>query len=166
MGEQQAPASLCRHGSAADLSTSACFIAELGHAPARPAHVWCCLGSPCTGPFLPIFLDGDLPEPFCEASSGTEQDHPWRKLHSLFELWPSDAGIKADLRRSLAQLQARVDAETEEICQDAQSLKETGELTAPGRQIALFMQNHIEQMEAEYLRLKNIVRSRQAVLEK
>ena len=56
-------------------------------------------------------------------------------------------------RQALANLQTRFDQETEEFLGEAAQLKRRGDQPALHRQCTLFMQNHQEQLEAEFYRL-------------
>jgi chromosome segregation ATPase len=62
-------------------------------------------------------------------------------------------------RKSLTMLQARLDQQAEEFCTEAAALKHTGDAAALSRQAGLFMQNQLEQLEAELQRLAFVSRT-------
>ena len=66
----------------------------------------------------------------------------------------------ADLRSSLALLQGRIDQEAEEFCTEAHALKQTAERDSLRRQTTLFMQNHVELVEAEFQRIQGALAGR------
>jgi secernin len=138
------PAPLCQHAPVA--STIAGFLAPLA-ADAMPM-AWCTFGPPCLSVYLPIFLDGDLPEAYSRATD----DNYWHPRR-LAEMVTQKSRRRDSWRSALCQLQARVDQETEDFLTEAADLKSRGEGRTLQRQATLFMQNHVEQLEAAYQRL-------------
>jgi secernin len=150
------PRSICRHMMPGeDTGTTASFLATLPAAD-DVAVAWCAFGPPCLSVYLPIFLDGELPEIYHAMDPAVVPWHPQTWMERLmpqphrWEMW----------RQALANLQARFDQETEEFLSEAAQLKRRGENSALQRQCTLFMQNHQEQLEAEFYRLASPARRR------
>jgi len=139
--------SLCRHaGTGQPTTTTASFIAELGRGPEHPPMAWCAFGPPCVGVYLPLFLDGELPG----ALSRVEDPlNPARRFHQLQTDIGRDRERWTQVRHSLALFQARLDQQTEEFCAEAADFKRNGEHNFLRRQAGLFMQNQLEQVDAE-----------------
>ena len=143
--------SLCRHASPGQVTaTTASFIAELGGGPERPTMAWCAFGPPCVGIYLPLFLDGELP-----GALGLAEDplSPARRFHQLQTVMGRDRERWTEVRHSLALLQARLDQQTEEFCAEAAVFKRNGEHNILRRQAGFFMQNQLEQLDAELQRM-------------
>lgn len=139
------PRSICRHSAPNDDSaTVLSFLTEL--APDGIPMAWCAFGPPCLSVYLPIFLDGEIPEAYQRLDPALVPWHPgaWAQRQTTphrFTLW----------REAVGQLQTRIDQETEEFIAQAKSLK--GDRAALHRQTTLFMQNHLEQLESTFFRL-------------
>jgi secernin len=154
------PIPLCRHaGRNNNTATAASFIAQLMPA-ACQAMAWCAYGPPCATVYLPIFLDGDLPEMLSRGQTGPDLNSLWWRAHTLLGALNTDVEQWAHLRSSLALLQGRIDQEAEDFCADAGALKKTGEPEAVRRQTTLFMQSHAELLEAEFQRIQRALSRR------
>jgi dipeptidase len=147
------PVPLCRHPGKNSSATSASFIAEL-MPEGRLAMAWCAYGPPCAAVYLPIFLDGDLPDTLTSGQIGPNVNSLWWRTHTILKELRTDPDQWARLRTSLALLQERIDQEAEEFCTEAHALKQTGECASLRRQTTLFMQNHAELLEAEFQRIQ------------
>jgi len=157
--------SLCRHGGRDHPTvTAASFVAELSPEGKLPAFAWCAHGPPCAGIYLPIFLNGDLPELLSRCQETPDVNGLWWRMRALHGAFGSDTDRWAHLRSSLALLQARIDQETEDFCNEMCSLMQTGEAGALRRQTTLFMQNHVEQLEAEFQRIQGALAARTAAV--
>jgi dipeptidase len=147
------PISICRHaGRSNATSTAASFIVELLPERKGPPMAWCAFGPPCSSVYLPIFLDGELPEALCGGQSSPDVNSLWWQTHALLGAFGTDVHTWAHLRSSLALLQGRIDQETEDFCVDLRD--RAGEPVALRRQASLFMQNHVEQLETEFQRIE------------
>ncbi|MCX8073557.1 MAG: C69 family dipeptidase [Candidatus Binatia bacterium] len=65
-------------------TTTASMIAEFV-AGTRNAIYWACLGSPCVGAFLPLFLDLTLPEVLTRGGQEYSADSAWWRMRGLLE---------------------------------------------------------------------------------
>src|SRR5262249_187805 len=111
---------------------------------------WCGFGPPCVGIYLPVFLDGEL------AGALNRAEDPLnlaRRFHQLQTVIGRDQERWTQVRHWLALLQARLDQQTEEFCAEAAIVKRNGEHNLLRRQAGLFMQNQLEQLDAELQRM-------------
>jgi secernin len=127
---------VCRHGTGPNSpATIASFIGPLAADAQRPAMAWCAFGAPCLSVYFPVFLDGELPQPFSEGVQGLggqiRKDHRRRAL----------------AREAFARLQIRFEQETEEFMKEGAELKQRGCLADFQRQASLFMEHNVEQFE-------------------
>src|SRR5262249_31772257 len=63
----------------------AAFVAPLSKDSSRLAMSWCAFGPPSSSVYFPIFLDGELPEPFTAAGQLSSTETLWRRLSRLGE---------------------------------------------------------------------------------
>jgi secernin len=146
------PTPLCRHATRANPSaTNASFIAEMTAEADSVPMAWCAFGPPCMSVYLPIFLEGELPEAL---SRNSAPGSLWWRMQATVNAMREDGAHRARLRSSFAQVQARFDQEAEEFRIEAVALKRNGEQDVLRRQAGLFMQGHVEQLEAEFQRLQ------------
>jgi hypothetical protein len=105
---------ICLHGDTADaLATSASLVVQLPAVPAKVRVAWCCLGPPCTGVYLPVLLDGELPSVLIEPN-GIQA-----RMKALLRHIGDNPSLWDMARFSLGRLQARLDRDTEDFVIDA-----------------------------------------------
>jgi secernin len=78
-----APATVCMHGPANGGSTAASMVAELAPA-ARPVY-WGSMAPPCTGVFLPYWVDAEPPAGLACADEAPAIDSPWWRFRQVWE---------------------------------------------------------------------------------
>lgn len=128
-------------------ASAAGFVASLTRDPARLAMAWCALGGPCASVYFPIFVDGELPEPFTKAGQAANAENFWRRVAGVSDQIESDPERHAPVRDSFARLQARFDQEAEEFNAEGVALKQRGALADLQRQATIFMQYNLERFE-------------------
>ena len=113
------------------VSTTASLVARLPTRPDGRPDLWACLGSPCTGVFLPVYLDADLPAVLSKGGDKPSGDSPWWRFKAL-----RDAALSGP-REDLARLQEtwrrwedQLLAESEELAVEALSLEAKGQASA------------------------------------
>jgi dipeptidase len=112
--------SLCMHADPLD-NTTAAMVARLPADPAVPAVAWVCLGSPCTGAFVPCYLDAAVPDRLAHGGGEPDAASPWWRLRELLTLVERDFAHFAPIVRArwdafetvLARRAAVVEAEAE-----------------------------------------------------
>jgi dipeptidase len=155
------PIPLCRHaGKSNSSATAASFIAELTPDETTPALAWCAYGPPCAAVYLPIFVDGDLPEMLSRGHNGPDLSSLWWRTQALLQALSVDAEQWSHLRSSLALLQGRIDQETEDFCTEAPTLKQSAGHESWRRQTTLLMQNHAELVDGEFQRIQGALTRR------
>jgi dipeptidase len=124
-------------------SMSVAFAAALGSDPTCPAMAWCALGTPYANVFLPVFVDGHLPEVLSNIETTTTQPWAWRMDQAVDSRRPH-RNLWASARESLARLQARIDSDTEEFLLECASIKQKGLRADLERQTSIFMEYNWE----------------------
>jgi secernin len=121
--------SVCMHADPVS-TTTASMVGRLPVDPeVRPWPIWISFATPCTGLFLPVYLDGVIPA--CFASDG-EGERPlpslWCAMRDLQEKAALDfARTLPILRAGWARLSARIDAERHEVERASASCYARGE---------------------------------------
>jgi dipeptidase len=90
--------SLCMHADPLD-NTTASMVTSLDTDPSAVHAIWVCLGSPCTGAYLPLFLEGTVPASL--GLGGPEPDDtPWWRMRALLSLVEEDFATRGPLVRA------------------------------------------------------------------
>lgn len=77
------PATVCAHGPADGGSTAASMVAHL--APGAMPTYWASMAPPCTGVFMPCWVDSAPPAPLAEADEAPSRTSPWWRYRRLWE---------------------------------------------------------------------------------
>lgn len=85
--------SVCMHPGPGVSATAASLIAELPEDPAAPMTLWCGMGTPCTGPFIPIPFGEPLPDVLTRGEGQPSPDSLWWEMKAL-----SDAAMRDPAR--------------------------------------------------------------------
>ncbi len=108
---------------------------------------WCAFGTAWASVAFPVFLDGEVPEPFTHAHPQPSLDSLWGRVSRLGERLQREPERRAWVQDSFARLQARFDQEAEEFLVEGAALKQRGASTDLQRQATLFMQYNLERFE-------------------
>jgi hypothetical protein len=142
------PVPICQHGnSPGGVCTAASFVTQFSADPGHLPVFWYCVGSPCQGVYLPLFLEGELPQALALAGKASGPVALGLRLHRLREVLGSDREKWDLVRSNLDRLQARVDSDAQEFAVEGALLKHGGERVELQRQAGLFMQQCLEQLE-------------------
>ncbi|UCE84789.1 MAG: hypothetical protein JSU66_10545, partial [Deltaproteobacteria bacterium] len=87
--EEEAFFTVCGH-SAPIHETTASLIAPLPEADGRPWPVWISFATPCTGTFLPVYLDGVIPAALARGGAAYSDDSAWWAFKALQDAAASD----------------------------------------------------------------------------
>jgi secernin len=79
----QERATICMHGRSEGIATAASMVAEL--TPGVVPRYWASMAPPCTGIFLPCWVDTGPPEILAKAEGTAITDSPWRRFRRLWE---------------------------------------------------------------------------------
>ena len=118
--------SLCMHADPLD-NTTAAMVAPLGGPASPPTAAWMCLGSPCIGVFLPLYVEGQLPAVLGVAGAEPDDDSPWWRTRELLSLVERDfAGLVPRVRAVFDELEARFAREATAAEAEADALRRAG----------------------------------------
>ena len=103
------PATVCAHGPVDGGSTAASMVARLTPG-AAPAY-WASMAPPCTGIFLPCWVDTTPPAPLAEADETPSSTSPWWRWRRLWEsvaASPDPGAGVSRIRRAWQPLEERL----------------------------------------------------------
>jgi secernin len=127
--------------------STAGFIVSLTREPACLPTMWCAVGTPYSSLYFPLFLDGELPAPFTDATQPAGGESVWTRLSRLSARLERAPEQRVIVRDSFARLQARYDQEAEEFNAEGAALQQRGALNDLQRQATLFMQYNWERFD-------------------
>lgn len=136
------------------------FVVSLSSQPGRLATTWYAVAVTRATIYLPLFLDGDLPEVLTRARQHASTAAFWRHLSQLDEQLERDPDQHRLVRERFAGLQDRFDQEAEEFAAEGAGLKQRGAHEDVHRQATSFMQYNVERFEAvlaDSLRTRSLV---------
>jgi dipeptidase len=81
--------SVCMHADPIGSTTAAAVVA-LPNEPRRPIRYWACLGAPCVGIFVPLYIAGTVPAILARGGLEPSEDSPWWRFRRLLELVETD----------------------------------------------------------------------------
>ena len=89
--------SVCMHADPVGATTAAAVV-RLPPPPA-PIRYWACLGPPCVGVFVPLYIHGELPNRLSLASEQIDDESLWWQFRKLLDLVEADLPLRAPLVR-------------------------------------------------------------------
>jgi secernin len=130
---------LCAHSEPVHW-TAASLVAPLPQDRAAPWPVWICFGTPCTGVFLPVYLDGVIPAPLAAGGESPEADSAWWTFKRLQDAASADpAAHTPALRAGWAELEETLEAERSAVEATARAAALTGERDRAAEIVSDFM---------------------------
>jgi secernin len=128
--------SLCMHADPLD-NTTAGMVAALPSKAGALAPAWVCLGSPCMGAFIPLYLEGTVPPVLAAGSGEPEVTSPWWRMRELLTLVERDPPRLAPLVRArwdafekaTARAAGAIEAEAQEAMRSGDRAGAAGLLT-------------------------------------
>jgi dipeptidase len=114
------PATVCMHGPADGGSTAASMVAQLR--PSALPTYWGSMVPPCTGVFLPYWVDAGLPASLACADETPDAASPWWRFRRLWEAvaaTPAPGALVERVRHAWAPLEQAVRQRVEALTDDA-----------------------------------------------
>jgi dipeptidase len=130
--------SVCMHPNPGVSATAASLIAELPEDPAIPVTLWCSMGTPCTGAFIPLPFGEPLPDLLTHGTGCAGHESLWWIMKALGDVVMADpvrlapvvqahwqaweADLLADWARDRSGIGRRVQERVEEMVRRRQTL--------------------------------------------
>jgi dipeptidase len=120
---------LCMHSEPIG-TTTASLVASLsgvGSGGGAPWPVWISFATPCTGVFLPVYVDGVLPDVLARGGEAPEDDSAWWAFKRLQDAAAADFETRTPaLRDAWAGLEARIEDERASVERAAAEARRAG----------------------------------------
>ena len=147
---------LCAHSQPVH-ETTASLLAPLPTERGAPWPVWVSFGTPCTGIFLPVYLDGVLPASLARGGEDPAEDSAWWVMKGLQDAAASDPVRHTPvLREGWLELEERLEAERLRVEAAASRAAAAGDRDGAAAIVTGFMAQSVEQAlkRAEELRAR------------
>jgi dipeptidase len=133
--------SVCMHADPVSTTTASMVGALPEDAEAQPWPMWISFATPCTGIFVPVYLDGVIPGCFASAGeNGTTTPSLWCSLRDLQEKAAEDfARTLPVLRARWSEIEARIERERLVVEEEAAALYASGEFEKGASALTQFM---------------------------
>ncbi len=119
--------SICMHADPVG-TTTASIIAQLPVDDALIPVCWTAMATPCTGVFLPIFIDGTIPEGLGVAGPQPGDDSPWWRMKAVEQACSSDfCALTPIVQEIFHGWEEHIDAEVVRVCDRAARLRKAGD---------------------------------------
>jgi secernin len=125
--EDEAYFTLCMHSEPVG-TTTASLVAPLAHDRSRPWPVWISFATPCTGIFLPVYLDGLIPPALAAGGETPDERSAWWAFKALQDAASEDfPRYTPRLREEWKSLETGVEAERAEVEREVLRARTGGE---------------------------------------
>jgi dipeptidase len=135
--------SLCLHAEPGGATTASMVARLRPHWDGLP-DLWASLAAPCTGVFLPLYLDGDVPAAY--ALGGADPDHasPWwrfKAVQGAVLARPRDDIVR--LQRYWGEWELEMAARAERLAEEIRALQRAGDGEAVRQLTSRFMEDNL-----------------------
>ena len=144
--------SVCMHADPMSMTTASLTARLPEEVGRRPWPVWISFATPCTGLFIPVYLDGTIPASLASAGrlkggTGRETDSAWCAMRRLQERATADFDRTLPLLRAKwTELDRTLELERIRVEQTASHLFEIDEREAGEEALTLFMATTAERL--------------------
>lgn len=143
--EDEAHFTLCMHAEPVG-TTTASLVAPLPRDPSRPWPVWISFGTPCTGVFLPVYLDGVIPAALARGGATPSEGSAWWTLKRLEQAAERDFERHTPvLREAWAGFEEKLESERVRVEAQAADAARDGETDAASQVLSDFMARSVEE---------------------
>jgi secernin len=136
---------LCMHADPVGKTTASMVARLRARWDGRP-DLWASLAAPCTGVFLPLYLEGDVPAAYARGGASPDRASPWWRFKAL-----QDA-VLARPRAELVRLQRfwgewkqELVSRSERLAEEVRALQRRGDGEAVRRVTSRFMEDNLEE---------------------
>jgi dipeptidase len=136
---------LCAHSEPIH-ATTASMVAPLPADRTGPWPVWVSFGAPCTGVFLPVYVDGVIPASLARGGQTPSRDSAWWTFKRLQQEVDSDPLRYApELRAGWRDLEEQVESDRLEVERAARQAALSGDRDRSARIVTDFMARTVEE---------------------
>ena len=137
--EEERYFTLCAHSEPLHWTTAS-LVAPLPADRSGPWPVWISFGTPCTGIFLPVYLDGTLPFALARGGEAPDESSAWWTFKRLQDAASVDPQrLTPVLREGWAELEDEIEAERESVERRARQSARMGDRDRAAELVSDFM---------------------------
>ncbi len=138
-------------------TTTASVVAPLPADRSAPWPVWISFATPCTGVFLPTYIDGIAPAALARGGAAFEDGSAWWTFHRLAEAAAGDFAARTPvLRDGWAPLEEKIESERRGVEEAAHAASRGGDPDRAAEIVSDFMARTVDEAlaRAEELRAR------------
>jgi secernin len=136
---------LCLHAGAIATATASMVARLRPQWDGRP-DLWVSLAAPCTGVFLPLYLEGDVPAAYARGGASPDRASPWWRFKALQDaVLARPRGELVRLQRSWGEWEQELASRSELLAEEVQTLQRRGDSEAVRRLTSRFMEDNLEE---------------------
>jgi len=158
--DEEARYTLCMHGDKVG-TTTASLVAPLPTDRTAPWPVWVSFASPCTGFFIPVYIDGVIPAALAQGgqhADGGADTGAWWTFHQLHECASRDyAHAMPILTAGWRALDERIESDRVRTETDARALAVAGERVEAAGVLSDFMSRTVDDVLARAVELREAI---------
>jgi len=136
---------LCLHADPAGTTTASMVARLRARRDGRP-DLWASLATPCTGVFLPLYLEGDVPAAYARGGAAPDRASPWWRFKALQDAVLT--GPRAELvrlQRFWGEWEQELASRSELLAEEVRTLQRGGDGEAVRRLTSRFMEDNLEE---------------------
>jgi dipeptidase len=111
----------------------------------RP-DLWASLATPCTGVFLPLYLEGDVPAAYARGGASQNRASPWWRFKALQDaVLARPRSELMSLQRFWGEWEHELASRSELLAEEVLPLRRRGDSEAVHRLTSRFMEDNLEE---------------------
>jgi dipeptidase len=111
----------------------------------RP-DLWVSLAAPCTGVFLPLYLEGDVPAAYARGGASPDRASPWWRFKALQDdVLARPRAELVRLQRLWGEWEQELASSSELLSEEVRTLQRRGDSEPVRRLTSRFMEDNLEE---------------------
>ncbi len=136
---------LCFHADPFD-GTTASIVARLRPEWDGLPDLWASLAAPCTGVFLPLYLEGDVPAAHAVGGASFDADSPWWRFKTLQDaVLDRPRSERVRLQQSWGEWEQELASRSESLADEIRTLERRGDRDGIRRLTSRFMEENLKE---------------------
>jgi secernin len=136
---------LCLHADPVGTTTASMVARLRARWDGRP-DLWVSLATPCTGVFLPLYLEGDVPAAYARGGASPDRASPWWRFKALQDaILARPRSELVRLQQSWGKWEQELASRSERLAEEVRTLQRGGDSEAVRRLTSRFMEDNLEE---------------------
>jgi len=136
---------LCLHADPVGTTTASMVACLRVPWDGRP-DLWVSLATPCTGVFLPLYLEGDVPAAYARGGASPDRASPWWRFKALQDaVLARPRSELVRLQRLWGEWEQEMASRSERLAEEVRTLQRGGNSEAVRRLTSRFMEDNLEE---------------------